>query len=77
MVAVVSEGSDTRDRVIALEVKMQHVTEQLDDAINKLNDMHDVMMQAKGVKWFILGTAGFFGFLSGLAAWLVPPFFQR
>lgn len=72
-----STETDTRDRVIALERDVRHLSSQVEDAINKLDQMHELMTQTKGAWKVLLGAAGFVGFLSGLAAWLVPPFFQR
>lgn len=74
---VVSESSDTRDRVIRLEANLLHVTDQLDDMTRKLNEMHDVMMQMKGAKWVIWTAAGMLGSLFGIGAWLLPSFLNK
>lgn len=72
---------DTRDRVIAVEQQVKHLDEKFDEKFGKfevkLDEMHDMFMQGKGGWKLILGFAAFIGFLSGVAAWLVPPFFHR
>lgn len=64
----------TRDRVIALEVKVDHLTMQLDDAHKKIEEMYSVLMQAKGAKWVILAAAGISGALTSFFVKLLPMF---
>ncbi|MBO4227515.1 MULTISPECIES: hypothetical protein [Bradyrhizobium] len=55
-----TNDTGTRDRVIRLQVKLEHVTAQPSDAQTKVNAMHDLLMQARGVRWMILpAMAGF------------------
>lgn len=39
---------DTRDRVIAMEVKVVHLTDVLEAQAEKVDEMHALMLQAKG-----------------------------
>jgi hypothetical protein len=41
-------STDTRDRVIAMEVKVTHLTEVLEAQAEKVDEMHALMLQAKG-----------------------------
>lgn len=52
---------DTRERVIALEVKMDHISEQLRTATEKLDAIREDWQKAKGAKWVIAGLAGLGG----------------
>lgn len=70
-------SDDTRDRVIALEVKVVHLSDQLETANKKLDVMFDMLTQAKGGWKLALGFTGFVGFVGGVASWLVPPFLQK
>ena len=45
---------------------MDVVQKTVEDMSLKVNAMHDVMMQAKGARWLILGAAGLLGFLTSL-----------
>ena len=63
---------DTRDRVIALEVKVQHLEDKLDKAATKITEMHDVFMQAKGARWVIVAAAGIGGAVAGFMVKLIP-----
>lgn len=71
-------SDDTRDRVIRLETQVGHLTDKLEDMDAKVTEMHSLLLQAKGVRWLIIGAATIGGFLSAklgaLAPWLsLPP----
>jgi hypothetical protein len=61
-----------RERVAKLEVQMTHINEKLDDTHKKVEEMHAILLQAKGARWVIVGMAGVVGLASGLVAKLVP-----
>lgn len=63
---------DTRDRVIRLETQSEHITEQLDDMQKKVNAMHDLLMQARGARWIIVGMAAIAGFVASFASKYLP-----
>jgi hypothetical protein len=63
---------DTRDRVIRLESEIEHITTQLNDMQQKVNAMHDLLMQAKGMRWLIIGMAAMAGFFASFAAKYLP-----
>lgn len=65
---------DTRDRLIALEVQVRHLTASLKSTHDKVDEMHALLMQARGARWFIVGLAGVAGFLAALATNLAPWF---
>jgi hypothetical protein len=55
-----------RERVAKLEVQMTHLSERLDDTHKKVEEMHAILLQAKGARWVIVGLAGVAGLASGL-----------
>jgi len=61
-----------RERVAKLEVQMAHLSEKLDDTYKKVEEMHEILLQAKGARWVIVGLAGVAGLASGLATKLMP-----
>ena len=63
---------DTRDRVIRIETQLEHVTQQLADTQTKVNEMHDLLMQARGMRWLIVGMAAVAGFLASFASKYLP-----
>lgn len=63
---------DTRDRLIRLETEMDGVQKTVEDMSLKVNAMHDVMMQAKGARWLLLGAAGLLGFFTSLLGKALP-----
>lgn len=44
-------------RLTRLEVHFDHLEEKLNDTHKKVVAMHDIITQAKGAKWVIVGTA--------------------
>lgn len=61
-----------RERVARLEVQIKHLTTKLDDTHKKVEEMHAILLQAKGARWVIVGLAGITGLASGLFAKLFP-----
>ena len=45
---------------------------KLDDTHQKVEEMHAILLQAKGARWVIVGMAGVAGLASGLIAKLIP-----
>ena len=61
----------TGERLAALEQRVAHVESELARMSPQVNDMHAVLMQAKGVRWAIVAVAGLVGFLTGISQWLM------
>ena len=57
-----------RERVARLETKVDNLSEALDKAVTKVDEMHGVMMQAKGARWVLIAAASIAGALAGFAA---------
>jgi hypothetical protein len=54
-----------------LEQRMTHVESELVRMAIKVDEMHAVLMQTKGVGWAIIAVSGLVGFLTGLSHWLM------
>lgn len=65
---------EERERLAALEVKVQHLTERHEDSSKKVDEMHAVLMQAKGARWAVLGMATLGGAMAGFASKWLPMF---
>lgn len=63
---------DTRDRVIALERDMQHMSGKVDEMAEQVKEMHELLTQARGAKWAILAMAGIGGFISAKLSAFIP-----
>ena len=61
-----------RERVAKLEVQMVYLAEKLNDTHKKVEEMHTILLQAKGAQWLLISLAGLAGLASGLAAKLMP-----
>lgn len=65
---------DTRDRVIALERDVKHLSEQMDEMADKVSQMHTLLMQAKGARWAVLSMVAIGGFVAGKLGALISLF---
>lgn len=63
---------DTRDKVVALEVELRHLSAQVNEMSDKVAEMHDVLMQARGVRWIIVLMAGVGGFVASKLGAFIP-----
>jgi predicted esterase YcpF (UPF0227 family) len=63
---------DSRDRLIRLETEVEHLTVALKDVQDKVHAMHDLLMQAKGMRWIIIGMASMAGFFASFLGKLFP-----
>lgn len=56
---------DSRDRLIRLEVEVTHLTQKLDELGEKVTEMHDVLLKARGFQWLMIGLIAAVGFVAG------------
>ena len=56
------------ERITRLETQHENVEEKLDNMIKKLDQVHEVFLQAKGAKWILVAGAA----LAGVLATYVP-----
>jgi hypothetical protein len=59
------------ERVAVLEQRVIRVETELARMSVKVDEMHAVLMQAKGVRWTIVAVAGVVGFVTGISQWLM------
>jgi hypothetical protein len=69
MAAQMSRRSN--ERLAVLEQKVSHMQEQLDRMSAKVNEMHAILLQAKGVRWAVIAVSGLVGFVTGISHWLI------
>lgn len=69
---VVQVIDDTRERLITLEVEVRHLTAQLSDTASKVNEMHALLMQARGARWVIVALAALAGFFASFLTKFIP-----
>jgi predicted esterase YcpF (UPF0227 family) len=74
-VRVEAVTADEKERIRALEVKVDYLTETIEKMADTVDQLNAVMQQARGARWAILGVAGLAGFLaaklSPFTAWLI------
>jgi hypothetical protein len=59
------------ERVAVLEQRVIRVETELARMSVKVDEMHAVLMQAKGVRWAIVAVAGVVGFVTGISQWII------
>ena len=72
MMPATDNSTDTRDRVITLGVEMHSLEEKVDKMAEKVDQLYEIMMQAKGARWVLIASAGLAGGLVSLAAKFLP-----
>jgi hypothetical protein len=55
--------SDERDRLIRLEERFTHLDDKMEVANRKIDEMHTVLMKARGARWAVIITASIIGFI--------------
>lgn len=60
------------ERMAIIETKVQHLSDQLEDTHRKVDEMHAVLLQAKGARWAILAMAALGGAVASFATKLLP-----
>ena len=63
---------EERDRLTRLEVQFVHLSKAMDDTHEKVTIMHDLLMQAKGMKYLIRLMATIGGGISALVVKYIP-----
>jgi hypothetical protein len=53
-------------RIAILETKIEHLSDQLTETNKMMTEMRDVLLQARGAKWVIVGMAGIIGVFTSL-----------
>ena len=59
------------ERLAILEQKVSHVETELGRMSAKVDEMHAILLQAKGVRWAVIAVSGLVGFLTGIPHWLL------
>ncbi|MGE5140468.1 MAG: hypothetical protein ACM3JD_13455 [Rudaea sp.] len=66
-----SGSRSTSERLVILEQKVSHMEEELDKISSKVDEMHSILLQARGVRWAVIAVSGLVGFLTGISHWLI------
>ena len=49
-----TDGLSSNERLAVLEQKVSHMDEELDKMSTKVDEMHAILLQARGVRWAII-----------------------
>lgn len=58
------------ERIAVLEADQRHMEMKIDHMAAKVDEMHEVLLQARGARWAIIGVAGMAGFLGSKIAYV-------
>lgn len=61
-------NSNDAERIAVLEANQRHMEHKIDQMASKVDEMHEVLLQARGARWAIIGVAGMAGFLASKLA---------
>jgi hypothetical protein len=59
------------ERLAIVEQKVSHMETELEKVSVKVDEMHAILLQAKGVRWAVIAVSGLVGFLAGVSHWLI------
>jgi hypothetical protein len=59
------------ERLAVLEQRSSHIEAEVTRISAKVDEMHAVLMQAKGVRWAVIAVSGLVGFVTGISHWLI------
>ena len=59
------------ERLAVLELKVSHMEAELARMSIKVDEMHAILLLARGVRWAIIAVSGLVGFLAGISHWLL------
>ena len=63
---------ELEERIAVLETNHRHAEAKLDNMAKKVDEMHEVLLQAKGARWAILGVASLAGFIAAKLGSFLP-----
>jgi hypothetical protein len=61
----------SNERLAILEQKVSHMGGELDKMAAKVDEMHAILLQARGVRWAVIAVSGLVGFVTGISHWLI------
>lgn len=67
-----SDDTQTAIKVARLEAQVEHLTNTVETMSAKLDTVHEVLLQAKGARWFIITAATIGGAFSAFATKWLP-----
>jgi len=59
------------ERIVILEQKMSRIKTDHARMATKVDEMHAILLQAKGVRWAVIALSGLVGFVTGISQWLI------
>ena len=59
------------ERLATLEQKVSHMEGEVAKMAAKVDEMHAILLQARGVRWAIIAVSGLVGFLAGISHWII------
>lgn len=65
---------ELEERIAVLEIQQKNIETQLAAMAVKVDQMHEVLLQAKGARWAILGVASLAGFIAAKFANIMSVF---
>ena len=63
--------SAPNERLAILEQRVSHMEAELARMSAKVDEMHAILLQARGIRWAVITVSGIVGFLAGIAHWFV------
>jgi hypothetical protein len=75
-VVQMTEREDLRERVAVLESQGEHMSKKIDSMDKKLAEVHEILVAARGARWFLFAMVGVGGFIAGKLGSVAPGIFK-
>jgi hypothetical protein len=62
---------NSTERLVILEQKVFHMETKLGKMSAKVDEIHAILLQARGVRWTVIAVAALVGFLTGISRWFI------
>jgi hypothetical protein len=62
---------NSTERLVILEQKVFHMETKLGKMSDKVDEIHTILLQARGVRWTVIAVAALVGFLTGISRWFI------
>ena len=62
---------NSTERLVILEQKVFHMETKLGKMSDKVDEIHTILLQARGVRWAVIAVAALVGFLTGISRWFI------
>lgn len=66
------ETGQLRERIAVLEANYRHAIEKIEHMAEQMDEIHSLLLRARGARWALISIVAAIGFIIGVAANIRP-----